>query len=96
MLKPRTFVVSAWFHADLLNRIAILFHRLNIPIEKLSMNRIDSDRIRFTIEVLAEPQLADRITTSLAKVAYLRSASHDIREQEPAARTDRSNVRPIR
>ncbi|HET6929249.1 MAG TPA: hypothetical protein VFI45_02925 [Candidatus Acidoferrum sp.] len=84
MLKPLIFVVSAGTRADLLLRIALLFDRLHIPVERLAMNRIDCDRTRFTIEVLAEPERSDRIIGHLAKIIYVQPVTQDMREESPA------------
>lgn len=81
MLKPLIFVVSAGTRADLLLRIVLLFDRLQIPVESLAMNRIDSDRTRFTIEVLAEPDRSDRIIENLAKIVYVHPVTQDMREE---------------
>lgn len=83
MLKPLIFVVSARTRADLLPRIALLFDRLQIPVERLAMNRIDCDRTRFTIQVLAEPDRSDRIIENLAKIIYVHRATQDMSEATP-------------
>lgn len=85
MLKPLTFVVSARTDADLQPRIALLFDRLQIPVERLAMNHIDSDRTRFTIEVLAEPDRSDRIIKNLAEIILLHPATQDMRKEALAA-----------
>jgi len=54
MLKPLTFVASAENHPDLLARMVLLFHRLAIPICKLTMRPVDPSHLHIRVEVLAD------------------------------------------
>jgi acetolactate synthase small subunit len=81
MLKELTFVVSAENHPDLLARTVLLFHRLAIPIQGLTMRRPqDSPKMRMTIEILADPEQSDRIVANLAKIVHVLSIN--LREQD--------------
>jgi acetolactate synthase small subunit len=74
MLKELTFVVSAENHPDLLDRTLFLFRRLAIPIHELAMGRPqDAFKMRVTIEVLADPELSERIVANLAKLVHVHS-----------------------
>jgi acetolactate synthase small subunit len=96
MLKPLVFVVSAWAHPDLLPRIALLFHRLHVPVVNLTMQGIDSEHTRFTIEVFADPEISERIIESLAKIIYVGSVTRDVRKEAPPARPRRPHPRRVR
>jgi acetolactate synthase small subunit len=72
MLKSKTFVISAENHPDLLARTVMLLHRLAVPILALTMRRpTRSSRMRITIKVLTDPEKADCIVASLAKIVQV-------------------------
>ena len=96
MLKPIVFIVSAPTHPDLPSQIALLFHRLNVPVQALMMTPIDLGRSRFTIEVFAEPELSDRIEANLANIVYVLSVTHDIRDTQLPPRPQSRRPRRIR
>jgi acetolactate synthase small subunit len=98
MLKPLVFVVSAESHPDLLCRLALLFHRMAIPVHSLTMHPIDKQRTRLTVEVEARPELSERIAANLAKIIYVLTVTEDGRDGKPSLlpirrRRPRSRVR---
>jgi acetolactate synthase small subunit len=84
MVRRLSFVLSAKAHPELLDRVARVFRRLAIPVEALTMKRIDSGRIRMTIEVLARTDESEAIVASLSKIIYVLSVTHDIQDEDSA------------
>jgi acetolactate synthase small subunit len=74
LIKRTIFDIQAENRADLLARIVLLFHRLNVEIHALSMVRrrgSETMRLRATIET--EPDHARRIEAHLYKLVEVRS-----------------------
>jgi acetolactate synthase regulatory subunit len=68
------FVIEAQSRADVLARIVLLFHRLNVEIQAVSMARrrgSETMRLRVTVEV--EQKHALRLEAHLYKVVDVRS-----------------------
>ena len=69
-----TFVIRAENRADLLARVVLLFHRLNLEIDALYMvRRRSSETMRMTVTVEAKPDQAARIAAHLYKVVQVTS-----------------------
>ena len=68
------FVIETQNRAEVLTRIVVLFHRLNVEIYALSMMRrrgLETMQLRVTIET--EPDHARRIEAHLCKIVEVRS-----------------------
>jgi acetolactate synthase-1/3 small subunit len=71
-----TFVIQAENRADVLARITLLFHRLNVEIHALAMVRERSSKtIRMSVTVEAEVEHARRLEAHLYKVIEVRSVN---------------------
>jgi acetolactate synthase small subunit len=75
MLERRvTFIVEAENRPDLLARLVLLFHRLNVEIHGLRMmRRRDSPTMRLGVTVEVEVERARRIEAHLYKVVEVGS-----------------------
>jgi acetolactate synthase small subunit len=68
-----TFVIKAENRADLLARIVLLFHRLNVEIHGLSMERKRvSNAMSMNVKVEVEREHARRLEAQLYKVVEVR------------------------
>jgi acetolactate synthase small subunit len=68
------FIIETQNRAEVLTRIVVLFHRLNVEIYALSMMRrrgLETMQLRLTIET--EPEHARRIEAHLHKIVEVRS-----------------------
>lgn len=64
-----TFVIQAENRADVLARVAMLFHRLNVEIEALYMvRRRGAETMRLSITMQADGERSRRIEANLYKV----------------------------
>ena len=69
-----TFVIQAENRADVLARVVLLFHRLNIEIAALSVaRRRESETMRIQVTIEAGQDACQRIEAHLYKVAQVRS-----------------------
>jgi acetolactate synthase regulatory subunit len=74
LLNRVMFVIQAESRADVLARIVLLFHRLNVDVYAVSMARrrkSETMRLRVTVEVESEHAL--RLEAHLYKVVEVRS-----------------------
>ena len=64
-----TFVIQAENRADVLARIVLLFHRLNVDVEALYMvRRRGSETMRISVTIQADRERSRRIEANLYKV----------------------------
>jgi acetolactate synthase small subunit len=81
-----SFVVRAENRGDVLARVVMLFHRLNLEIEALWMVRArDAETIRIDVTVRAGRERARRIEASLYKVVDVRSVEMERSKSESLA-----------
>jgi len=91
MLKILTFVISAENHPDLLARTVMVFHRLAIPVQALTMPRhVGNSHMHIRVEVLADPERSERIIASLGKIVHIICVK--LRKEEPKSRSTPSTV----
>jgi acetolactate synthase small subunit len=68
------FVILAENHVDVLVRVVVLFHRLNVEIEGLYLvRRSGSLTMRLRVTVRAEREYASRMEAQLYKLVQVRS-----------------------
>jgi acetolactate synthase small subunit len=68
------FVIEADNRGDVPARVVILFHRLNVEIDRLHLVREhDAESMRMTVTVRAEREHARRLEAHLYKVVSVRS-----------------------
>jgi len=99
-------VIQAENRADVLARIVMLFHRLNVEVEALYMvRRRVSETLRIHVTIEADCDRSQRIEANLCKVVSVTSVKieHDTREalgksldDEPRATHSRKDRPPIR
>jgi acetolactate synthase small subunit len=71
-----TFVITSVNTGDALPRIVILFHRLHVEIQALSMVRRDTaETVRMFVTTLAKENKAGRIEASLSKLVEVRAVN---------------------
>lgn len=73
------FIIKADNRPDVLARVVMLFHRLNVEINALSMlRRRGSGAMRMKMTVEAERERAVRIEAHLYKVVHVRSVKTEL------------------
>jgi acetolactate synthase small subunit len=69
-----TFVIDAQNQGDVLPRVVLIFHRLNVEIEWMHLTRRrGSEMMRLSIRVMAESEHACRLEAQLYKVVQVTS-----------------------
>lgn len=69
-----TFVITAQNRADVLARVVLLFHRLNVEIEWMHLaRRRGTEMMRLSIRVTAESEHAYRLEAQLYKMVQVSS-----------------------
>jgi acetolactate synthase small subunit len=72
-MKRVNFVIEAENRAEVLARLVLLFHRLNVEIRALSMERRrDSETMRLRVTIEGEPDQVLRIEAHLYKAFEVR------------------------
>ena len=87
-VKQVTFVIQAKNRADVLARIVLLFHRLNVEIDALYMvPRRNSKTMRMHLTIEANEEGCPRIEAHLYKVLYVTSVKTERRTKEVLTET---------
>lgn len=69
-----TFVITAQNQADVLARVVLLFHRVNVEIEWMHLaRRRGTEMMRLSIRVTAESEHAGRLEAQLYKMVQVSS-----------------------
>jgi acetolactate synthase small subunit len=78
-----TFVIGADNRADVLARVVLLFHRLNVEIEALYMvRRPSSETMRIHLTIKANDEACPRLEANLYKVVQVTSVETERRAKE--------------
>ena len=89
-----TFVIQAENRGDVLARVVILFHRLNVEIAALYLvRRRASETMRISVTVEADRERAKRMEAHLYKVVSLVSVKIENRTRELADLTNQGEPR---
>ena len=81
--EPVTFVIGADNRADVLARVVLLFHRLNVEIEALYMvRRPGSETMRIHLTIKANDEACLRLEAHLCKVVQVTSVETERRAKE--------------
>jgi len=84
MLNHVTFHVVAENHPDVLARIVMLLHRLNLNIQGIAMQRPKQRRrMTLTLDIELLSGEADRVTSNLLKVVRVKSVSSRNQTEKP-------------
>src|SRR5712691_2277060 len=79
-----TFEIQADSSADVLPRVVMLFHRLNVEIQALYMvRRRGAETMRVNVTIEADANGARRLEANLHKVVQVRSVNTARRTKEP-------------
>jgi acetolactate synthase small subunit len=94
-----TFVIQAENRADVLPRVVMLFHRLNVEVAALYfVQRQGSETMRLSVTVEADRERAMRMEAHLYKIAYVVSvkAEHGTKDRLNLLDPNEQRVRSCR
>jgi acetolactate synthase small subunit len=92
-----TFVLQSENRADVLPRVVLLFHRLNVEIAALYLvRRRGSETMRMSVTVAADQERAARMVAHLYKVVSVTSVKIECHTKELVDLTDKNEQRSHR